>query len=200
MRLGRGSVGGGAVVRLGRGHGTQESLFQPISCHSKFHDTYGPICVMFFSVKETFCSGEPFWQLDPFLRGHATLHFAVSVSPSVGPSVGMSVHRSVHNIFELQEIFALLLLPNRPWLDCRVSGLFSMYLLTCTHTHISRWCSAEIFLACYATLLPAMSVRRSSGRLVGFSPFHFFGVFELLWVHVKVIILKCYHEFSYNLS
>ena len=50
MRLGRGSVGGGAVVRLGRGHGTQESLFQPISCHSKFHDTYAPVCVMFFSV------------------------------------------------------------------------------------------------------------------------------------------------------
>ena len=114
MRLGRGSVGGGAVVRLGRGHETQESLFQPISCHSKFHDTYGPICVMFLSSRKHAVVESLFDNSTLFIRGHRTLHFAVSVSPSVGPSVGMSVHRSVHNIFELQEIFALLLLPNRP--------------------------------------------------------------------------------------
>ena len=50
-----------------------------------------------------------------FSRGHATLHLAVSVRPSV--------RRSVRNIFELRAVFALLLLPNRPRLDCRVSGL-----------------------------------------------------------------------------
>ena len=33
-------------------------------------------------------------------------------------------------------------------------------------------------VACYATLHPAMSVRRSVGRLVGQSPFYFFGVFK----------------------
>ena len=45
---------------------------------------------------------------------------------SVGPSicrVGRSVGRSVRNISELRAVFALLLLPNRPRLDCRVSGL-----------------------------------------------------------------------------
>ena len=48
-------------------------------------------------------------------RGHATLHLAVSV--------GMSVRPSVRHIFEFRAVSALLLLPNRPRLDCRVSGL-----------------------------------------------------------------------------
>ena len=38
-------------------------------------------------------------------------HLALSVGPSVG------------KIFELRVILTLLLLPNRPRLDCRVSGL-----------------------------------------------------------------------------
>ena len=46
-----------------------------------------------------------------FSRGHATLHLAVSV------------RRSVRHIFEFRVVFAVLLLPNRPRLDCRVSGL-----------------------------------------------------------------------------
>ena len=50
---------------------------------------------------------------DLFSRGHATLHLAVSVGPSV------------RHIFELRAVFALLLLPNRPRLDCRVSSLVS---------------------------------------------------------------------------
>ena len=37
-------------------------------------------------------------------------------------SVGTSFHPS-RNIFELRAVFALLLLPNHPRLDCRVSGL-----------------------------------------------------------------------------
>ena len=45
---------------------------------------------------------------------HATLHLAVSV--------GLSVHPS-RNIFEFRVVSALLLRPNRPRLDCRVSGL-----------------------------------------------------------------------------
>ena len=48
-----------------------------------------------------------------FLVGHATLHLAVLVGPSVG------------HISEFQAVFAVLLLPNRPLLDCRVSGLVS---------------------------------------------------------------------------
>ena len=51
-----------------------------------------------------------------FSRGHATLHLAVSVG------------ESVRHIFELRSVFALLLLPNRPRLDFRVSGL--VYLRT----------------------------------------------------------------------
>ena len=54
-----------------------------------------------------------------FSRGHATLHLAVSV----GRSVRRSVRLSVRHIFELRAVFALLLLPNRPRLDCHVSGL-----------------------------------------------------------------------------
>ena len=54
-----------------------------------------------------------------FSRGHATLHLSVSV----GRSVGQSVRPSVRHIFEFRAVFALLLLPNRPRLDCRVSGL-----------------------------------------------------------------------------
>ena len=38
-------------------------------------------------------------------------------------SVRLSVRRSVRNIFEFRAVFDLLLLPNRPRLDCRVSGL-----------------------------------------------------------------------------
>ena len=70
MRLGRGSVGGGAVVRLRRGHGTQESLFQPISCHSKFHDTYGPIYVMFLSSRKHAVVKSLFDNSTLFIRGH----------------------------------------------------------------------------------------------------------------------------------
>ena len=58
-----------------------------------------------------------------FGRGHATLHLAMSVGRSVGRSVRPSVRRSVRHIFEFRAVFALLLLPNRPRLDCRVSGL-----------------------------------------------------------------------------
>ena len=54
-----------------------------------------------------------------FSRGHATLHLAVSV----GRSVGRSVRPSVRHIFEFRAFLALLLLPNRPRLDCRVSGI-----------------------------------------------------------------------------
>ena len=51
-----------------------------------------------------------------FSRGHATLHLALSVRPSV------------RHIFEFRAFFALLLLPNHPRLDCRVSGLVSIFL------------------------------------------------------------------------
>ena len=55
-----------------------------------------------------------------FSRGHATVHLAVSVGPSV--------RRSVRYIFEFRAVFTSLLLPNRPRLDFRVSGL--VYLRT----------------------------------------------------------------------
>ena len=44
----------------------------------------------------------------------------------LGVSVGPSICWSVHHISEFQSIFAVLLLPNRPRLDCRVSGLVSL--------------------------------------------------------------------------
>ena len=71
-----------------------------------------------------------------FSRGHATLHLAVSVGRSVDRSVGPSVR----HIFEFRAVFALLLLPKHPRLDCRVSGLvyltspkegLSIHLLVC---------------------------------------------------------------------
>ena len=54
-----------------------------------------------------------------FSRGHATLHLAVLD----GWLVGWSVHPSVRHIFEFQATFGLLLLPNCPQLDFRVSSL-----------------------------------------------------------------------------
>ena len=50
---------------------------------------------------------------------HATLLLAVSVGPSVGRSVRLCVRPS----HKFRPNFAVLLLPNRPRLDCRVSGL-----------------------------------------------------------------------------
>ena len=58
-------------------------------------------------------SAKLFWLI--FNRGH----LAVSVRPSVGPW---------RNIFEFWAVFALLLLPNCPRLDCRVSGLVLLQL------------------------------------------------------------------------
>ena len=55
-----------------------------------------------------------------FSRGHATLHLAVSF-----------VCRSVGHIFEFRAVFALLLLPNRPRLDCRVSVLVFSIIIYC---------------------------------------------------------------------
>ena len=46
-------------------------------------------------------------------------------------------------------------------------------------TRVSIQSAAEFLVACYATLHPAMSVRRSVSRSVGWSPFYFFCVFEL---------------------
>ena len=57
-----------------------------------------------------------------FSRGHATLELAVSVDRSVR----RSVRPSVRHIFEFRAVFALQLLPNRPRLDCRVSGLVTL--------------------------------------------------------------------------
>ena len=49
-----------------------------------------------------------------------------SVCLSVCPSVRPSVHLS-RNIFKFQAVFAFLLLPNRPRLDCRVSSLVLVF-------------------------------------------------------------------------
>ena len=57
-----------------------------------------------------------------FSRGQATLQ-------STPCRVGRSVRRSVGHISKLRSVFALLLLPNRPRLDCRVSGL--VFLQSC---------------------------------------------------------------------
>ena len=54
-------------------------------------------------------------------------------------SVGPSVRRSVRNISELRAVFALPLLPNRPRLNCRVSGL--------VHSGVSVRCILLIFVS-----------------------------------------------------
>ena len=54
--------------------------------------------------------------------GHATQHLAVTVGKSVG------------NISELQTVFALLPLPNRPRLFCRVSGLVAGHIYEASST------------------------------------------------------------------
>ena len=61
-----------------------------------------------------------------FSRGHTTTPCCV------GWYVGMSVC----HIFEFRAVFALLLLPNRPRLDCRVSGLVKKRP---SGTHIYQW-------------------------------------------------------------
>ena len=83
----------------------------------------------FWSNDKNWASIFFFWPwLDGIVSGHEQFLVADtrlytlpcrSVRPSVGPSVGASVG----HIFELRAVFALLLLPNRPRLDCRVSGL-----------------------------------------------------------------------------
>ena len=50
--------------------------------------------------------------------------------------------------------------------------LFESVMLTNTKVRL-------FLVACYATLHPAMSVRRLVGRSDGRSPFYFFGDFEL---------------------
>ena len=58
------------------------------------------------------------WSLSGvFLVADMRLHLAVSVGRCV------SVRPPVRHIFEIWAVFALLPLPNRPRLDCRVSGL-----------------------------------------------------------------------------
>ena len=64
-----------------------------------------------------------------FNRGHATLLFAVSVRPSVGTSEIFS---------ELRAVYALLLLPNRPRLDCRISSLVFLSLSFYIHFNFSE--------------------------------------------------------------
>ena len=71
-----------------------------------------------------------------FLVADTRLHLAVSVGTSVGRYVG--------HIFEFRAVFALLLLPNRPRLDCRVSGLV-LFSCGCTQLYtklcpsLGRW-------------------------------------------------------------
>ena len=69
---------------------------------------------------------------------------------SVGRSVRRSVRRSVSHIFEFRAVFALLLLPNRPRLDCRVSGLvtYEMQELEMTHSDVHHHFSNGLYLVC----------------------------------------------------
>ena len=53
----------------------------------------------------------------------------------------------------------------------------------CDLQHLNADAGSSLLVACNGTLHPAMSIRRSVGwlvaRLVGQSPFYFFGVFKL---------------------
>ena len=81
-----------------------------------------------------------------FSRGHATLELAVSVGRKVG------------HIFEFRAVFALLLLPNRSRLYCRVSGLVtnrSVYF-PCFESHVHL-----LFFFCHMESFPAFDVAPS---------------------------------------
>ena len=110
-----------------------------------------------------------------FSRGHATLHLAVSV----GRSVGRYVVPSVHHIFEFWAVFVLLLLPNRPRLECRVSGLGFPQLRS--HSIYKCGCADKISPSFH--LHPIVC------------PIHYFGLsrFKLLWnvtaVFVRLVFL-----------
>ena len=54
-------------------------------------------------------------------------------------SVCRSIRRSVRHISELRLVFALLLLPNRPRLYCRVSGLVNSYIIFTPTFRQGRW-------------------------------------------------------------
>ena len=78
-----------------------------------------------------------------FSRGHAILHLAVSVGRSVRRSVG-------HNV-KKRAVIALLLLPNRLRLSCRVSGLdFSRVLRDSTPRFVGRSVTLYFFYSFYS--------------------------------------------------
>ena len=57
------------------------------------------------------------------------------------------VRPSIRHISEFRAVFAVLLLPNRPRLDCRVSGLVPVYdfVFLKTNSNILRWFDLFIF-------------------------------------------------------
>ena len=110
-----------------------------------------------------------------FSGGHATLHLAMSVNMSVGQYVGrlvcrlvsMLVSLSIRHIFELPKVSALLLLPNSPRLDCRVSGL--------VHAQCSQW-KCHVLPNFYATLYYNFSI--NSNKIQDNQMGTFFGSFK----------------------
>ena len=96
-----------------------------VVCQFALDTTYAFVCVFFrggvvssrlFALK----SVPNFICVSIFSRGYTRLLLPVSVGPSV--------RWSVRHVFELRTVLELLLRPNHPRLDCRVSGLVSVML------------------------------------------------------------------------
>ena len=116
-------------------------------------------------------------------------------------SVRLSVGRSVGHIFGFLAVFALLLLPNRPRLDCRVSGLvffsiegFSIFFLClfngseCSfESNKSNKVSLFLKVVGYFVYVPIFSV---------YSPWGFFLLFlSALWFSLGLLFSVCFSAF-----
>ena len=80
-----------------------------------------------------------------------------------------SVRPSVRHISKLRVVFALLLLPNRPRLDCRVSSLVGIASSKLFEFIKNLFLSHYLFNCGYATLFRRGFVRWSIGSLVRWS-------------------------------
>ena len=128
-----------------------------------------------------------------------------SVRPSVRPSVG--------HISEFRAVFAVLLLPNRPRLDCRVSGLVSITSIHFFFSHVilsylsfcivdSPLSSIKFSLLFWITLLFSVFISPSSSFYPHFSFFpsflpplrtvfsFSFGHFSLPWLSPLIILMS----------
>ena len=151
MRLGRGSFGGGAVVRLGQGNVMQW---------------------------RGFLTTRPFLYVDTRLY---TMPYQ-SVHSLVALSVCLSISRSI-TFLNCERFSHYCSCPTVPgWIAVYPVFFQCTFLRVHIHTHITMKFCRNLFSVLRDSTpgYVGPSIRRLVGRLVGLSPFHFFGVFESL--------------------